>query len=122
MSEDPLDFEFDLFDDRPTKLNVVGQHVEVCHATYLAAEYPGVTTFTISPAPSFFTSSKILLRMIFRVFKRTATNEVEVLDGDKIAPINNFISSAFSTLQCTINGVSYFFFLFDINYFFCVMF
>ncbi|MCP4117082.1 MAG: hypothetical protein GY737_17135 [Desulfobacteraceae bacterium] len=100
--------EFDLFDSRPTRLNIIARHSEVVRPTYFTNRFPGSTTFTISPSASFFTSSKIFLKMEFKVMKKTAdgTKVIKYADPDKdrIALVNNFVSSAFSSVQCTLNG------------------
>ncbi len=100
--------QFNLFDSRPTHLSIVSQQTEIVRPIYFAPRYPGASTFTIPASASHFTSSKIILKMVLSVKKTTAegVKDIKMSDPDKdqVALVNNFFSSAFSTIQCTLNG------------------
>ena len=103
---DTLNPEFDLHDSKPSQLNVVNQMVEVIYPNYMAHRWPGSTTFTIAPSSTFFTDSKILMKMVFRIIKKSKSGEEGNIkaEKDEVTVVNNFLSSAWSTVQLTING------------------
>ena len=59
-----------------------------------------------------------MLKMVFQIRKRNddaATDvDTELYTKDEVAFVNNFISSAFSTIQCSLNGRLVYYFLFPL--------
>ncbi len=110
MADLELHDEFDLFQNRPARLSVVSTFNETIRGTYVSPRYPGSSHFNIPPSPVLFTSSKILLKIVFRVMKKESSGESKINSGgdskDKVAIVNNFLHSAFSNVALTVNGVT----------------
>ena len=104
--EEALAPELDLFEPRDTTCSIVSENEEIVYPTYFVPTWPGTTTFNIAPSATMFTRSHIIFKTTFKVMKKK-DGKVEQMDGDedKVAVANNFISTAFSTVQLTVNGM-----------------
>ena len=104
--EEALDPELNLFEPKDTSLSIVSEHEEIVYPSYFVPQWPGTTTFNIAPSTTFWTKSHIIFKTTFKV-KKKKDGKVEEMKGDidKVGLANNFISTAFSTVQLTINGL-----------------
>ena len=100
-----MDQKFDPFEDRTVQQTVSKEIHETHPPIYFTAKSPGKCRWSIPASSRYWTDSRFDLKMVFQVFKSVNGKSEPLTVDDKIAPINLFLSSAFSNCSIFLNGV-----------------
>lgn len=100
-----MDPKFDPFEDRSVQQTISKEFHETHPPIHSTAHAPGKCRWSIPPSSRYWTDSTFDLKMVYRIMKRVDGKEFKLEANDVVAPINLFLSSAFSNCSILLNGV-----------------